>query len=237
MAARLLRSGGRGTFYSPHLQRMPGFSSSTGAVRPASSAAEISAAASTLKPEEAGKKWGLSVLVLLVPCAATFGLGSWQLIRREKKIELLNFRRERFEEDPIALEEALSIKSQNAESVSDVLQYRKVHCEGILDESRSLFVGPRSRTLYGAAEKGYYMITPLICKSKDDDRVQLPVLVNQGWVPSSTRNQALKQEQPIHVVVKSAPEEKKVKQSSWWGGWGKPQATEKVMILSEVVFI
>lgn len=26
------------------------------------------------------------MLVLLVPCAATFGLGSWQLVRREKKV-------------------------------------------------------------------------------------------------------------------------------------------------------
>jgi cytochrome oxidase assembly protein ShyY1 len=26
------------------------------------------------------------VLVLLLPCAATFGLGTWQLVRREKKV-------------------------------------------------------------------------------------------------------------------------------------------------------
>ncbi len=32
------------------------------------------------------KKWGLSVLVLLLPCAATFGLGTWQLYRRNKKV-------------------------------------------------------------------------------------------------------------------------------------------------------
>jgi cytochrome oxidase assembly protein ShyY1 len=36
--------------------------------------------------EKVGKKWGLSVLVLILPCAATFGLGSWQLVRREKKV-------------------------------------------------------------------------------------------------------------------------------------------------------
>lgn len=81
MAARLLRSGGRGTFYSPHLQRMPGFSSSTGAVRPASSAAEISAAASTLKPGEL-------VNLLVVVCSSlcrfvifvdSFGLASVDL--------------------------------------------------------------------------------------------------------------------------------------------------------------
>jgi hypothetical protein len=32
------------------------------------------------------KKWGLSVLVLLLPCAATFGLGTWQLYRRNEKV-------------------------------------------------------------------------------------------------------------------------------------------------------
>ena len=87
------------------------------------------------------------------------------------QIELLDLRRARFEEDPIALEEALAIKRQNTDrSESDVLQYRKVYCEGFLDESKSLFVGPRSRTLYGAAEKGYYMITPLFCRSDSDAR-------------------------------------------------------------------
>lgn len=92
------------------------------------------------------------------------------------QIELLDFRRARFEEDPIVLEEALAIKRHNtgiishAEPAADVLQYRKVYCEGVLDEAKSLFVGPRSRTLYGAAEKGYYIVTPLICKSNSDDR-------------------------------------------------------------------
>lgn len=87
------------------------------------------------------------------------------------QIELLDFRRARFEEDPMLLDEALAIKRQNAGTTqTDVLQYRKVYCEGVFDESKSLFVGPRSRTLYGAAEKGYYMVTPLICKSNNDDR-------------------------------------------------------------------
>jgi surfeit locus 1 family protein len=87
------------------------------------------------------------------------------------QIELLGFRQARFEEDPMALEEALAIKRQSVENAqTDVLQYRKVYCEGVLDEPKSQFVGPRSRTLYGAAEKGYYMVTPLICKSTRDAR-------------------------------------------------------------------
>jgi len=88
------------------------------------------------------------------------------------QIELLDFRRARFEEDPIALEDALAIKRHTGDTnhAADVLQYRKVYCEGVLDEAKSLFVGPRSRPLYGAAEKGYYIVTPLICKSNSDDR-------------------------------------------------------------------
>ncbi|KAG0617201.1 hypothetical protein M758_5G172400 [Ceratodon purpureus] len=234
MAARLMwrSGGGRGAVRTLQLQRVLGFSTSSAAVGPAG---EISAAASSLHSQEAGKKWGLSVLVLILPCAATFGLGSWQLVRREKKIELLDFRRARFEEDPIALEEALAIKRQSVDNAqSDVLQYRKVYCEGVLDESKSLFVGPRSRTLYGAAEKGYYIVTPLICKSSSDTRVQLPVLVNRGWVPSSMRNEAMAQEQavheqPAHAVVKDVEEAniKETKQRSWWSRWGKPQVTDQ----------
>ena len=88
------------------------------------------------------------------------------------QIELLNFRRSRFEEEPIALEEALALTQAGGEtsSTSDALQYRKVYCEGVFDESKSVFVGPRSRTLYGAAEKGYYIVTPLFCRSTSDDR-------------------------------------------------------------------
>jgi surfeit locus 1 family protein len=162
-------------------------------------------------------------------------LGSWQLVRREKKIELLNFRRARFEEDPIALEEALAIKKHSSDA-EDVLQYRKVYCEGVLDETKSLFVGPRSRTLYGAAEKGYYVVTPLICKSKSDDRVQLPVLVNRGWVPSNMRNEALAQEQPAHShpPAKDVTEEKQItKQNSWWSRWGRSKATDQEEVVVE----
>jgi len=152
-------------------------------------------------------------------------LGSWQLVRREKKIELLNFRRSRFEEEPIALEEALALTQAGEEtsSTSDALQYRKVYCEGVFDESKSVFVGPRARTLYGAAEKGYYIVTPLFCRSTSDDRVQLPVLVNRGWVPASMRNEALAHEKAPSAEVKEVLHEtNKLKQDSWWGRWSKP---------------
>lgn len=67
--------------------------------------------------------------------------------------------------------------------------------------------------------------------------MQLPVLVNRGWVPSSLRNEAMAQEQsvheqPAHTVVKDAMEEnKETKQSSWWNRWGKPRVADQEQVI------
>jgi surfeit locus 1 family protein len=120
------------------------------------------------------KKWGLSVLVLLLPCAATFGLGTWQLYRRNKKIELLDYRRKRLEEEPVLLETVLATSKGSGENFQsvDLLEYRRVVIQGKYDDSKSLFVGPRVQTLYGEAKKGYQMVTPFICQSQITEAFQ-----------------------------------------------------------------
>lgn len=45
---------------------------------------------------------------------------------------------------------------------STTLEFRRVVCRGAFDEKKSIFVGPRSRSISGITENGYYLITPLV---------------------------------------------------------------------------
>ena len=77
---------------------------------------------------------------------------------------MLDYRRERLEMDPIKF---------NATSVDDnpdTVEFRKVLCKGAFDEKKSVYIGPRSRSISGVTENGYYLITPLSPISGDSER-------------------------------------------------------------------
>lgn len=52
----------------------------------------------------------------------------------------------------------------------DALEFRKVICRGIFDEEKSIYVGPRSRSISGVTENGYYVIMPLLPIPDDPER-------------------------------------------------------------------
>ncbi|OEL26406.1 Surfeit locus protein 1 [Dichanthelium oligosanthes] len=108
-----------------------------------------------------------SKLFLFAPGAITFGLGTWQLFRRQEKIEMLDYRTRRLEMEPVAWNEAASSAALRD---PDALEFRKIVCEGDFDEEKSVFVGPRSRIISGVTENGYYVITPLIPRSTEPGR-------------------------------------------------------------------
>ncbi|KAH9611434.1 hypothetical protein KSS87_000165 [Heliosperma pusillum] len=126
-----------------------------------------------------------SKMMLFVPGAITFGLGTWQIFRRQDKIKMLDYRKERLEMDPI------NFNASSANENPNTMEFRKVQCRGSFDEKKSIYVGPRSRSISGVTENGYYIITPLLPVSGDPESVQYPILVNRGWVPRSWRDKAL----------------------------------------------
>jgi surfeit locus 1 family protein len=134
--------------------------------------------------------------LLFVPGALTFGLGTWQIFRRKDKIEMLEYRKKRLEMEPIKVNN-IDFSSEKLDS----LEFRKVVFKGTFDEKKSIYIGPRSRSISGVTENGYYIITPLMPSPGNPDSVQLPVLVNRGWVPRIWRDNALKasqdNEQPL----------------------------------------
>ncbi|CAN4086602.1 unnamed protein product [Withania somnifera] len=185
-------------------------------------ATATSAPVPEIHPSEKGgpSKW--SKLLLFVPGAITFGLGTWQIIRRQDKIEMLEYRQNRLRMDPLNCNE-VSPSSENLES----LEFCRVHCRGVFDEKKSIFVGPRSRSISGVTENGYYVITPLMPLENDPKSVQAPILVNRGWVPRNWRDKSLEvaaaDDQPSSIVPPSQESGK----SSWWMFGSKKKKIEE----------
>ncbi|KAJ4962322.1 hypothetical protein NE237_022261 [Protea cynaroides] len=125
--------------------------------------------------------------LLFLPGAITFGLGTWQIFRRQQKIEMLEYRKKRLEVEPM-LWNRISSSGEDLDS----LEFTRVICKGIFDESKSVYVGPRSRSISGVTENGYYVITPLFPLADNSESVQSAVLVNRGWVPRNWKDESFK---------------------------------------------
>ncbi|XP_019108215.1 surfeit locus protein 1 isoform X2 [Beta vulgaris subsp. vulgaris] len=164
-----------------------------------------------------------SKLFLFLPGAITFGLGTWQIVRRNDKITLLDYRKERLAMEPIPFNAIAPSENSNTS------EFRRVICRGAFDEKRSIFVGPRSRSISGVTENGYYLITPLVPISGNADSVQSPVLVNRGWVPRSWRDKAFQFSQDLEETKTVATSASLTgEKRSFWRFWSKePQTNEE----------
>ncbi|KAL9225485.1 hypothetical protein vseg_001402 [Gypsophila vaccaria] len=159
--------------------------------------------------ENARGTW--SKMLLFVPGAISFGLGTWQIFRRQDKIKMLDYRNERLEMDPIKFNATSDNENPNT------VEFRKVLCRGAFDENKSVYVGPRSRSISGVTENGYYIITPLLPIPGDPESVQHPVLVNRGWVPRSWRDKALESYEDVEETKKLSSPSK----TTSWNFWSK----------------
>ncbi|KAK3148081.1 hypothetical protein QOZ80_3BG0290380 [Eleusine coracana subsp. coracana] len=181
-------------------------------------------AAAAPPPPGAGKEasaW--SKLFLFAPGAITFGLGTWQLFRRQEKIEMLDYRTRRLEMEPVAWNETASSAATRGPTE---LEFRKIVCEGDFDEERSVFVGPRSRSISGVTENGFYVITPLTPRSTEHGSLQSPILVNRGWVPRGWRDKTRKDDQKVDEASEPQETVKKTdEKKSWWKFWSKEPKT------------
>ena len=77
---------------------------------------------------------------------------------------MLEYRKERLEMEPIQFNAIAPNENSNT------LEFQKVVCIGVFDEKKSIFVGPRSRSISGITENGYYLVTPLVPITSNLDR-------------------------------------------------------------------
>uniref|UniRef100_A0A3B6HNR1 SURF1-like protein n=1 Tax=Triticum aestivum TaxID=4565 RepID=A0A3B6HNR1_WHEAT len=179
-------------------------------------------------PPPPGKEAGAwSKLFLFAPGAITFGLGTWQLFRRQEKVEMLEYRTRRLEMEPVAWNETVSSAVSRDPAV---LEFRKIVCEGDFDTEKSVFVGPRSRSISGVTENGYYVITPLIPRSTEPGSLQSPILVNRGWIPRAWRDKNMQDHQDLGETLDVNEADKKTdERGTWWKFWSKkPESSPEI---------
>lgn len=116
----------------------------------------------------------MTSLVLFAPSLLAAYLCKWQLDRKAWKERILGERAERLLEPPVRLFEATEAPAFG----------ERVEVAGTFDDSRSVFLGPRSRAAAGGSERGYYVITPL-----RDEKTGRTVLVNRGFVPAAWKDE------------------------------------------------
>ncbi|KAL4295437.1 hypothetical protein GQ457_12G007730 [Hibiscus cannabinus] len=232
------RPAGPGAFYGVSNQSLPPkhwVPASSFFISTSSDAAVASASSSSsqsLHDKEKGSKW--SRWFLFLPGAITFGLGTWQIFRRQDKIKVLDYRQKRLEMEPLKLND-MSPSSE----ILETLEFRRVVCKGVFDNRRSIYIGPRSRSISGVTENGYYVITPLMPIPGDAESVQSPVLVNRGWVPRSWRDKSFEvlQDREKSSSMDAAPAQQN--EQSWWGMFRskKQKAVEPLNHPSAFVFL
>ncbi|CAA7051306.1 unnamed protein product [Microthlaspi erraticum] len=181
-----------------------------------SSAALGSQPISPAPPQDDKRGWKWTQLLLFLPGAITFGLGSWQIVRREDKVKTLEYQQQRLNMEPVKLN-----TEHPPDRNLDALEFRRVTCKGVFDEQRSIYLGPRSRSISGITENGFYVITPLVPIPGDPDSMQSTILVNRGWVPRSWREKS--ESTAADFVTTHLTKAKPVsdEQSPWWNFWSK----------------
>ncbi|XP_061554862.1 surfeit locus protein 1 isoform X1 [Phycodurus eques] len=126
--------------------------------------------------EDTFLKWFL----LLIP-AATFGLGTWQVKRRQWKLQLIDDLTRLTAAEPVPLPvDPLELTG---------LEYRRVRARGRYQHDKELYVLPRSPVdpekeareagrLSSSGETGANVVTPFHCTD-----LGITILVNRGYVP------------------------------------------------------
>ncbi|XP_030640741.1 surfeit locus protein 1 [Chanos chanos] len=160
----------RTLFVSPQISRIYGGDVVRVGQRSSSTAAQAE------KGEDSFLKWFL----LLIP-ATTFGLGTWQVKRRQWKLQMIDDLRSLTTAEPIPLpSDPMELRD---------LEYRRVRVRGRFDHSQELYVLPRSPVdpekeareagrLSSSGESGANVITPFYCTD-----LGITILVNRGYVP------------------------------------------------------
>ena len=174
------------------------------AAPPAATAeAPVAARQRTPRSQDAGSRGvGLSSLVLLAPCVATFGLGVWQLRKRSDKADLVELRRERLAAPPMPLAAAVAA-ARHSDDAGAQLEYRRILCEGELDLDRAVYVGPRTiARAFGASERGYHLVAPLESVDGAGDDTP-PVMLNFGWVPLAWKDEGVPEDVKARIVSTS----------------------------------
>ncbi|XP_017776077.1 PREDICTED: surfeit locus protein 1 [Nicrophorus vespilloides] len=137
--------------------------------------------------------------LLTIP-AATFGLGTWQVQRKQWKENLIKQMKDRVNTTPVPLPESMEEIER--------LEYYPVHVKGHFLHDKELYMGPRTLLAKGDASttsglmsknqmsQGYLVITPFKLADRD-----VTILVNRGWVAAKNKRPETRTAGQVQEVV------------------------------------
>lgn len=140
--------------------------------------------------------------ILLIPLGA-FGLGCWQIQRRDWKLDLIEKLDERTKSDPTELPADLNELEH--------MEYRPVKVCGVFDHDNELFISPRQELgmqesgdrggLMSSADGiGALVITPFLLTEGLHEGIR--ILINRGWVPTKKMNPETRAQGQVKGEVK-----------------------------------
>ncbi|XP_056843897.1 LOW QUALITY PROTEIN: surfeit locus protein 1-like [Raphanus sativus] len=146
-----------------------------------------------------GRSWPLWLFL----GGVTFSLEeSFKIVQREMYKAHMELRRECLEMDPRKL--------NTVENV-DKLGFERVVCKGVYDKQRSIYVGPKPRSMAQGSENGFYVITPLLPIPNEPNSMKSPILVNRGWVPLDWEEKSVECIQADDVLVATANKDESIR--------------------------
>lgn len=114
---------------------------------------------------------GFRYLILAMPAVA-FALGTWQVQRRQWKLELIDEATDRLKQKPVTSMHELHLM---IDGHSEAGEGQPVQLQGHYDHRKEMLVGPRQRD----GQTGYHVITPFYTNDGPG------ILVNRGWISKS----------------------------------------------------
>lgn len=142
--------------------------------------------------DEDPKKPNYGFILLVIPLF-TFGLGVWQLRRREWKVNLINFLNERTSTEP----RELPTDTQELENLSETCEFYPYKVKGRFIHSKEILLSPRHDITGQSTLPGGLIITPF----EVADRNGLTILVNRGYVPYTDYSPTKRQEGQVEGQV------------------------------------
>jgi surfeit locus 1 family protein len=137
----------------------------------------------------------VSLAFLSIPII-TFGLGVWQVRRREWKLNLIKFLEERTKSQPIEL----PTDEEQLKNLVETKEYHPFKVRGHFLHSKEIIITVRPDLTGSIRVPGGHVITPFVVKNKPN----LIILVNRGFVPyynySPTKRQHAQIEDELEII-------------------------------------
>ncbi|XP_063700093.1 SURF1-like protein [Culicoides brevitarsis] len=147
------------------------------------------------------EKMGAGGYLLLICPLTAFGLGCWQVQRKQWKEDLIKNLDEKTKMPAVPCPD-------NLQDI-DFMEYRKIIVRGEFLHDRELIMGPRSLITDGdvstagggiftqqSEKHGFHVVTPFKLEGRDDI-----ILVNRGWVPASLKNPMKREAGQVKGIV------------------------------------